>query len=50
MSLEHTSFTSAVIDLGAFKNKYIIEIENLMDGEKIGSQIYDIEKTTLPKL
>ena len=31
-----------VIDLGAFKNKHIIQIENLMDGEKIGAQINDL--------
>lgn len=32
----------STIDLGSFKNKHIIEIENLMDGEKIGKQIFEI--------
>lgn len=31
-----------VIDLGTFKNKHIIQIENLMDGEKIGAQINEV--------
>lgn len=30
------------VDTSVFKNKHIIEIENLMDGEKIGKQIFEV--------
>lgn len=31
-----------VIDLSAFKNKHIIQIENLMDGDSIGAKINEV--------
>lgn len=37
-----------VLDLDSFKNKYLVEIENLMDGEKISKQIYDIVAANFP--
>ena len=30
------------VDTSVFKNKHVIEIENLMDGEKIGKQIFEV--------
>lgn len=31
-----------LIDLDSFKNTHIIQIENLMDGEKISKQVFEI--------